>query len=436
MDSFHVKLCLTVGIGYWGRVPDSQGLYKRGMGMLAGLVCWAISALLEKTIDVKELLALLTAGLIAEALRLPWDKWPLERWLDSVEPESAIEPDRPMIDPHHHLWDPLNQPKGWPIPGFVLSLMKVLRPHFIFAADEPMRGTFGNRHPICHTYMAKELYEDIHNNGKGHNIVGTVYMECGWKEPHRTPEAMIPTGEADMAFEANKVNSIICKAVVCHADLMLGEDVEPALKYYKERGVTGIRYSLAYQPPGAKAMGAGPKKDVRSEKFLKGFALLEKYDLSYDCWLFHTELNDLIYLAQKFPNTTIICDHVALPIPEPNQNTRATWKLQMQTLSACPNVRVKLSGMGMAVTELGFDKLPKPATSSELAQGWAPYYLHVICCFGSNRCMFASNFPVDKVSGGYTTHFNAHKLIVKDLPEEDKHNLFYQTAVDTYKIKI
>ena len=440
MDMFQLKVCLAIGAGYWSRIPDSQGLHRRGMGVISGIACWGSSLILGTTSDVKELVILITAGLLAEAIRLPWEKWPLDSWIDSVEPEEAIEPERRMIDPHHHLWHPFNQPKGWPVPRLAILLMKVIRPDFLLGLDVPMRGTFGSRNPIGIVYMSKEISDDIYNNGKGHNIVGTVYMECGWKEK-RTPVAMVPTGEADMAFAANKYNSILCLGAVCHADLMLGADVEPALQYYKERGVAGIRYSLAYLPAEATAIGAGPRKDVRSEQFLKAFSLLEKYDLSYDCWLFHTEIDDLIFLARKFPNIVIICDHVALPLHgiEPHTDllaTRTLWKKKIQTLSAFPNVRVKLSGMGMCVTGLKFDTLPKPASSDVLAEAWAPYYLHVICCFGSNRCMFASNFPVDKVSGSYTAHFNAHKLIVKDLPEEDKHNLFYKTAVDTYKLKM
>jgi len=250
---------------------------------------------------------------------------------------------------------------------------------------------------------------------------------------------MKPVPEADMVAEIARNHPNICQGMVAYADLRLGKLVEPALEAYSSMSwVKGIRHSLAFSPDEVPhSAGCSEKSMALTQTFQEGIALLEKYDFSFDTWLYHTQLDDLCAIAKKFPNLCIITDHVALPLGIgrfDRETTFPDWAEGIKRLSKFPNVLMKLSGLGMCVGGFNLHKRDKPPSSSDLAKLWRPYIEHCIECFGVDRCMFASNFPVDKVSCGYTQMWNAFKKIVSDRSEQDKQQLFYETAKRAYRL--
>lgn len=163
--------------------------------------------------------------------------------------------------------------------------------------------------------------------------------------------------------------------------------------------------------------------------------------MSFDCWLYEDNIEELKDLADHFPDIPIICDHVGLPIGLPSgegieEENFKSWKERIKNLSSSKNVYCKLSGLGMPVPGFKFDTRKRPANSKELSEAWKPYILHCIQCFGVDRCMFASNFPMDKVSCTYTSLFNAFKIIVQNFTEEEKDKLFYSNAVNLYRLEV
>mmetsp|Transcript_24407 Transcript_24407/g.66628 ORF Transcript_24407/g.66628 Transcript_24407/m.66628 type:complete len:431 (-) Transcript_24407:78-1370(-) len=416
---------------------------------------------------VPVLLSLLLVGLRKQVVRLlrrlrsikdaeeDLSVWPIEPWLDKHR-EEAIDPDFEIIDPHHHLWDPRFHPKGWGIPLEMIQMWYFsTKPGEInkktmesMARDAPAAlssfvGRSRRQAPFSQPYMGAEFEFDIRNRDcgkRGHNVVQTVYLQCGWDDTN-VEEALRPLGEVRMVEKVHADFPKLCGAVVAEANLLL-PDVEKTLKGLKEvQTVRGIRHSLAWSSD-PEIAGAGEKMakngTAKDPGFRRGFELLEKYDLSYDVWMFHEQLEDLADLAKAFPNTTIILDHVAEPLgigSYTRESTFPVWEKGMRELAkASQNVNVKLSGLAMCRTGFHWDDRPTPPSSAELAEAWAPYFRVVLDAFGVSRCMFASNFPVDRVSCDYTVLWNAYKLIVKDYSQEDKQALFYGNAKRVYRL--
>jgi predicted TIM-barrel fold metal-dependent hydrolase len=174
-------------------------------------------------------------------------------------------------------------------------------------------------------------------------------------------------------------------------------------------------------------------------RFREGFACLQKYSLSFDAWLYHPQLMELADLARAFPDTIIILNHIGGPLGiGPYSGKRAEvfqeWKRGITTLATCPNVVVKLGGLGMPICGFGWHERATPPGSAELAQAMAPYYEFCIEQFGVNRCMFESNFPVDKQAYSYTVMWNAFKRIARDFSPEERAALFHDTAARVYRL--
>ena len=174
-------------------------------------------------------------------------------------------------------------------------------------------------------------------------------------------------------------------------------------------------------------------------KFREGFACLQKYSLSFDSWLYHPQLMELVDLARTFPDISIIVDHVGGPLgigpyTEKREEVFEEWKHGVTALATCPNVVMKLGGLGMPICGFGWHERAAPPNSDELANAMSPYYSWCIEQFGVNRCMFESNFPVDKRYSSYTILWNAFKQISKDFSAEDKAALFHDTAVKVYRL--
>jgi L-fuconolactonase len=326
-----------------------------------------------------------------------------EKWLD-LTVEETIEPDLPICDPHHHLWD-------YP----------------------------GSR------YLLNDLWQDT---GSGHNVLKTVFVECMSEYRRSGPPELQPVGEVEFVDSvanqsaANKDGkSAVVSGIVGFADLSLSKAVEPVLQALvtASKRTRGIRYSSAWDAAIPNSYRNSPKGYLYDSKFRGGFSWLQKYNLSFDAWLYHPQLTELADLARSFPETLIILDHIGGvigigPYAGKREEVFQHWKEGIAEVSACPNVAVKLGGLGMPFCGFGWNERTTPPNSTELAEAMAPYYRWCIEQFGVNRCMFESNFPVDKVSYSYGVMWNAFKRICQDLSPEEKVALFHDTAARIYRL--
>ncbi len=182
-----------------------------------------------------------------------------------------------------------------------------------------------------------------------------------------------------------------------------------------------------------------PSGRLLDTKFREGFACLQRYGLSFDAWVHHPQLIELMDLARAFPDIPIILNHTGAPLgigpyAGKREEVFQDWKRGIAALANCPNVVVKLGGLGMGICGFGWDKRATPPASTELAEAMAPYYYWCIEHFGVDRCMFESDFPTDKISYSYTVLWNAFKRISKDFSPEDRAALFHDTAVKVYRL--
>ncbi|WP_421932764.1 amidohydrolase family protein [Phenylobacterium sp.] len=343
--------------------------------------------------------------------------------------EAILEPDLPIVDPHHHLWD---------------------RPAALIAALPPPKHGFEHIIRKVPRYLLDELLADMK---RGHNVKATVYMECGSMYRGRGPAALKPVGETEFvngiaAMSASGLygDVLACAGIVGHADCNLGAGVRETLEAHIAAGggrFRGIRQSAS----------ANPDKDVlgplhriegglyMSPKFREGFAQLAPLGLSFDAWMLEPQLPDLIDLAKAFPETQIILDHVGTPLgiasyAGKREERFPIWKENILKLAALPNVAVKLGGLAMVFP--GFDSFMAfpPASSETLAAEWRPYIETCIEAFGPRRCMFESNFPVDIGSCEYDVLWNAFKVLAKGASESEKTALFSGTATQIYRLDL
>ena len=334
-----------------------------------------------------------------------------ETWL-RMTLEEALDPELPICDPHHHLWDrPARQ-------------------------DRP-----GNR------YLLEELLQDI---GEGHNIVQTVFVECRSMYKRDGPQEMQPVGETEFVqgIAAQSASgqygaTSVAAGIVGHADLTLGGDVAAVLETHiaaSNNRFRGIRHSSTWDASAEIGSYMSSRKELLlNAKFREGFGCLQRYGLSFDAWLYHPQLPELADLARTYPDTQIIVDHIGGllgtgPYAGKREEVFSQWKNGITELSACPNVVVKLGGLGMPMCGFGWNERTTPPNSEELAEAMAPYYHWCIEQFGVERCMFESNFPVDKVSYSYTVMWNALKRISEDFSPSEKAALFHDTAVKVYRL--
>jgi predicted TIM-barrel fold metal-dependent hydrolase len=333
---------------------------------------------------------------------------PREDWLAQYS-EEVIDPSRPIVDPHHHLWD---------------------------------RG--GQR------YMIEELSADI---ASGHNIVATVYVEARSMYRADGPEALRPVGEVEFANGAAAMSAsggygpaAICAGIVGHANLLLGEAARAVLEAEIAAGqgrFRGIRHSSAFDadPDVGHIYTTRPKGLLLDPTFRKGFACLAPLGLSFDAWMFHPQIGELTDLARAFPDTKIVLDHCGGPVglgrfANRREETFAVWKASIQEIAKCPNVVVKLGGLAMRLLGYDFHQRPRPPSSEEAAAAWRPYIESCIEAFGPGRCMFESNFPPDKGQCSYQVIFNAFKRIAAPYSEAEKTALFSKTATEVYRLGI
>ena len=352
-------------------------------------------------------------------------------------PEAILEPDLPIVDPHHHLWDRRNyaapaNTSGAPEHPFMTAIQDARR------------------------YLLDELLADT---GSGHNVIATVFVECGAMYRADGPvelrvvgETQFVNGVAAMAASGIYGETRACAGIVSRADLMLGDGVVPVLEAHilAGGGVTagggrfrGIRNSASYD---ADKEVLGPLNRMEagfylSDGFRKGFRHLAPMGLTFDAWLLEPQLPELIDLARAFPETTIILDHVGTPIGRGGYEGKlaerfGVWRDNIRELAKSPKVVVKLGGLAMAFCNFPSFLAEPRAPSEQLAAEWGPYIETCIEAFGAERCMFESNFPVDMGSCTYPVLWNAFKRIAAGASAAEKTALFSGTATKIYRLEL
>lgn len=321
--------------------------------------------------------------------------------------ELALSPEQIIIDAHHHLYER---------PGI--------------------------------RYLLNDILLDICS---GHDVRATVYVQARSMLRQSAPEEFKAIGETEFAHDiavacdkAPPEVPRICAGIVGYADLTLGERVRPVLEAHLDVGSAyfkGIRQPLAWDRDATLVNPAYPAKRTLLDdaRFREGFAQLATLGLSFDAWLFFHQLPRLCALARDFPTTSIILNHCGGVLgirnyKEQASEVRRQWLLNIRELARCGNVTVKLGGLGLPMTGLGWQGHGGPADSQALAAKWQPWIEPCIEAFGASRCMFESNFPADRDSHSYCLGWNAMKRITHAASREEKESLFWGTAARIYRL--
>ena len=282
-------------------------------------------------------------------------------------------------------------------------------------------------------------------------VVEGHFLECRAMYRADGDPAMRPVGETEfvagtaaMSASGQYGATRICEGIVGYADLNLGAAARLVLEAQIKAGggrFRGVRYISAWHDdPAARGSAAEPIPGILMQpKFREGFACLAPLGLTFDAWLYHTQLAELVDLARAFPRTTIVLDHVGGaigigPFAGKHREVFAEWKARMADLAACPNVVVKVGGLGMRMFGFTLHEGPKPPTGRQLADAWRPFIETTVELFGVGRCMLESNFPVDKGSCGYAALWNAFKIVTKGASPADRAALFAGTAARVYRL--
>lgn len=330
---------------------------------------------------------------------------PNPAWLaQHVEP--IIEPDLPIIDPHHHIW------------------------------EEP-----GN------PYLLDKLTADL---ATGHRIEATVFVQAHFGYRTDGPEELRCVGETErvtaLAEEAarNGFATEICAGIVGYANMLLGDGVTAVLDAHKEAGkgrFRGVRHSVSRDSnfPDGIVLRPAPAGLLGEAAFRAGLATVAKNGLSYDCMCYHQQLPEVTAMARAIPDLAIVLDHYGTvlgvgPYETTRDETFAAWRRDLAELAACPNVSIKLGGMGMIICGPTWHEQPTPPDSATLAEAWRPYFETSVELFGADRCMFESNFPVDKAMYSYPVLWNAFKRLAAGASAAEKASLFRNTAARVYRM--
>jgi len=318
--------------------------------------------------------------------------------------EMPLEPELPICDPHHHLWERLPR-----------------------------------------DYLLDELLLDLSG---GHNVVSTVAVECRYAYRKDGPQEFRPVGETE--FLESVVNRVaadgaiktrIAAAIVGHANLTLGDKAAAVLEAHIAASpdrFRGIRHSTIWDASSA-LRSDGPPGLLADSNFRRGFAWLGKFNLSFDAWLYHPQLPELAALAQAFPDVTIILNHIAAPLgvgpyAGKRQEVFEIWSRGIAALASCPNVLVKLGGVGSLRSGYDWHERAVKPSSAELATALGHYFEWCIEHLGADRCMFESNFPVEKLSTSYVNLWNSFKRITEKYSARERAALFHDTACRAYRI--
>ena len=329
---------------------------------------------------------------------------PRNTWLE-LTVEDPIEPDMPILDPHHHFWER---------PGDV--------------------------------YLLENLLADTRS---GHRVNQTVFVECHSMYRTEGPEEMRSVGEVEFVEGIAAANVVaggetaVAAGIVGNADLMLGDGVAPVLEALAEAGkgrFKGIRCTAAWDAsPEITTARANSAGMLANAEFRKGLACLDRMGLSFDCIVYHPQLREVADMARAFPDLTIILNHVGRPLgigpyAGRREELMPEWRAGIDAVAECPNVVMKVGGLGNPISGFDWHQRPFPPGSGEIVTASEPYYLYSIEKFGADRCMFESNFPVDKQSCSYTVCWNAFKRLAKDFTASEQADLFHNTAARAYRL--
>ena len=329
---------------------------------------------------------------------------PSEDWL-SKNREAPLHPKIPIVDAHHHLWDL----DGW-------------------------------------RYLMPDFLTDLNC---GHDIRATVYVTSRSMCRAKGPEALRPVGETEFANGVAAMSASgtcgstqVCAGIVAYADLRLGEAVGEVLDAHMSAGgsrLKGIRHSLANDSEAALVRPGNPAEAglLESTQFRNGFATLASRGLTFEAWLYHPQIDQFTDFAMRFPETRIVVNHFGGPLGcgrYRHDEVFPVWAKSVARLAKCENVWLKLGGLGMPINGFNLFDAPAPPSSEDLARVWQPYFETALAAFTPSRCLFESNFPVDKLSYSYGTFWNACKRLADPLSEAEKSLLFCETAADLYRL--
>jgi L-fuconolactonase len=332
-------------------------------------------------------------------------------WL-ALTTEAPLEPELPICDPHHHLWD-------------------------------RQTGRVAPR------YLLDEILDDV---GAGHRVVSTVFIECGAMYRADGPEALRPVGETEFVNGVAAMSASglygparVAAGIVGTVDLRLGRAVADVLDAHIAAGggrFRGIRRAAAWDADArvpSHRTNPGPGLFLRDD-FRAGFAELAPRRLTFEAWCYHRQIPDVTALARAFPDTTIILNHFGGPLgvgpyAGKAKDVYAEWRTFVSELAGCPNVTAKLGGINMEMNGFGWHERPAPPSSQELADATRPYHEFTIETFGADRCMFESNFPVDKVTCSYPVLWNSFKRLAAGCSASEKAKLFHDTAARVYRLQ-
>ena len=348
-------------------------------------------------------------------------------------PEPILEPDLPIIDSHHHMW---------------------FRPEAALAHVESEKNFTARMLAPVFRRNARYLFDEyLADITSGHNVRASVFVEASSMYRADGPEELKSIGEVEFAngmaaiAAAGVLTDVrVGAAIVSSVDLRLGDAAKGLLEKHMQAGgdrYRGIRGHAVIWDPDLIIMGptfGGVPHLLLDTRFRQGFRHLAPLGLSYDAWQTEYQLPELVELAHAFPTTQIIVNHAGGlfgvgPYAGREEERFSAWRTNMLALADCPNVAVKLGGLGMPMNALPWTR-KMPATSEELAASWRPYFETCIEAFGAERCMFESNFPVDSGAGSYAVIWNAFKRIAAGASADEKAALFAGTAARIYRIDL
>ena len=333
-------------------------------------------------------------------------------WL-GLTTEAVLEPEIAICDPHHHFWD------------------------------------FRTERIPYQRYLLHELADDINSAG---NVRSTVFVEARAMYRASGPEDMRPVGEVEFVqgLAAASATGLYgpgqaAAAIVGHANLNLGDGVRPvleALQAASPNRFRGIRHSVTWDDSPEivnTALHRAPGQ-LRTDQFRAGAKVLSDMGMSLEGWMYFHQMPDLADFAKAVPDLTIILNHIGGlmrigPYANRDEEVLAQWRRGIDAVAECPNINMKLGGMGMPANGFDWHTRDTPIGSEELAEAMAPFMNYCIEKFGPSRCMFESNFPVDKVSYSYNVMYNAFKRLSKGYSASERADMFHDTAVRVYRIE-
>lgn len=351
--------------------------------------------------------------------------------------------DFPVIDPHIHQWDLINTPRLLSGPkkllGWNRTLYETALTLFARKADKDYVGDF--RH-IAYDYLPENYLADR----KQLNITHVVHVEADWKDK----SVFGPVEESrwlESLFTPDAGVSL--GGIVGHVDFR-GDQVDSVLSAHRAASakLVGVRQMLAWDPDTGIHRFCDQPKLSQDPKWRAGFDLFEKHGLTFDAWFYHHQLGEMVDLANAYPGTTFILGHMGTPIglggafasyggsDKARSEILRIWQEGLARVAECPNVLVKLSGFFMPVVGWGYHLRDQAPSMSEVLDRFRPMFDFVVQQFGVDRCMFASNFPMDKASISLETLYDVYWALCEDLGHQDKVKLFYDNAVACYQMKV